>query len=126
IISGSSALHFLLPKKETTWAPHDLDLYTTQRNVNFLLCTLKLQDYHMIYVNTVNNIHYYNSHVVTVFTLTQEGCKINIIISASLTTISPIFHYHSMVLMHFISHNCVFCAYPELTLHQHSFINPFM
>ncbi|KIO12232.1 hypothetical protein M404DRAFT_40957, partial [Pisolithus tinctorius Marx 270] len=108
------------------WTPHDLDLYTTQRNVDFLLCTLKLQGYHMIYVNTTNDVHYYNSLVATVFTITREECKIDIIVSTSLTAVSPIFRYHSTALMNFISHDCIFCTYPKLTLKQCSFVNPFV
>ncbi|KIN99015.1 hypothetical protein M404DRAFT_114703, partial [Pisolithus tinctorius Marx 270] len=108
------------------WTPQDLNLYIVQRNIEFLLAALKIQGYQVIYINAANAVHYYNSHIASVFTLAHNNCKINIVISSSTTAISPIFHYHSTALMNFISHDSVFCAYPELTLHKHSYMDPFI
>ncbi|KAI6142506.1 hypothetical protein BKA82DRAFT_3963545, partial [Pisolithus tinctorius] len=56
-----------------------------------------------------------NSHVASIFSLVCDQRKIDIIVSSSTTPISPIFQYHSMALMNFVTHDSVFCAYLHLT-----------
>ncbi|KIO11376.1 hypothetical protein M404DRAFT_842832 [Pisolithus tinctorius Marx 270] len=126
IISGSTALHFLLAQKEVTWSPHDLDVYTIPKNIEFLLTEVKLRGYQIISVKTGNDVRYYNSHIASIFTLVRNRRKIDIMVSASPTPISPIFQYHSTVLMNFITHDTVFCAYPHLTFQRQSLVNPFV
>ncbi|KAI6142475.1 hypothetical protein BKA82DRAFT_3940937, partial [Pisolithus tinctorius] len=118
IISGSCALHLLLPQGDVMWSPHDVDVYATHKNVDFLIAGIKLQGYQIIHVTTGNDLRYSNSHVASIFSFVCDQCKINIIVSSSTTPISPIFQYHSTALMNFITHDSVFCAYPHLTLHQ--------
>ncbi|KIK21720.1 hypothetical protein PISMIDRAFT_103556 [Pisolithus microcarpus 441] len=62
------------------------------------------------------NLPYPHSHILTIFTLYRKTSKIDVIVSNSTTAISPIFQYHSTVLMNFITTHSVFCAYPQLTL----------
>ncbi|KAI6142505.1 hypothetical protein BKA82DRAFT_3985221, partial [Pisolithus tinctorius] len=56
IISGSCALHLLLPKRDVTWTPHDLDVYATHKNADFLIAGIKLQGYRIIHVTTGNDL----------------------------------------------------------------------
>ncbi|KIO03638.1 hypothetical protein M404DRAFT_145026, partial [Pisolithus tinctorius Marx 270] len=126
VISGSSALHYLLPQREMTWSPHDLDIYTTEKTTHFLLVGLKLQGYQMININTEDEIQNYCLHIIAIFTLVHNKHKVDVFISSSTTPISPVFWYHSTALMNFITHNSIFCAYPHLTLKGLSLVNPFM
>lgn len=43
VISGSTALHILLPECGTSWTPRDLDIYVSQANSAMLLHHVSLQ-----------------------------------------------------------------------------------
>ncbi|KAI5987148.1 hypothetical protein F5J12DRAFT_728579, partial [Pisolithus orientalis] len=48
---------------------------------------------------------------------------INIVVSKTSSALSPIFQFHSTVVMNFFTADSLFCVYPTLTLHHHALIN---
>ncbi|KAI5999554.1 hypothetical protein EDD15DRAFT_2146855, partial [Pisolithus albus] len=126
IISGSCALRLLLPQKDVFWKPDDLDIYVCEREAPQLLNTLLAKGYRLISQTAKNGAQYPPSHVHSIRTLRRHTTQIDVIVSNSTTAISPIFEFHSTILMNFVTAHSVFCAYPHLTLRELSIINPFV
>ena len=115
IVSGSTALHIMLPKASTSWSPSDLNVYIPLCHKFQLTCLLEKKGYHI--ENEGNNIHstYSSSDIFSVMMFANKHNKIDVVISTSLCTVSPIFNFHSTAIMNFISANSIFSAYPSLT-----------
>ncbi|KAI5981220.1 hypothetical protein EDD15DRAFT_2336219 [Pisolithus albus] len=126
VISGSCALRLLLPENDVCWMPDDLDIYVCESKVQDLLRTLMASKYKLTSRTAANDAPYTSSHIQSVCTLHHNSSRIDVIVSNSSTAISPIFQFHSTVLMNFVTAHSVFCAYPEMTTNQLSLINPFV
>ncbi|KAI6027782.1 hypothetical protein BKA83DRAFT_4014945, partial [Pisolithus microcarpus] len=123
VISGSTALHILLPECGTSWTPRDLDIYVLQANSAMLLHHILLQGYRTIKDVDLNKKGYtysMHSHVVVV---TDGHRRIDIIVSSSSAAMTPIFQFHSTAVMNFISVDTIFSCYPALTLRHPSMMN---
>lgn len=126
VLSGSCALHLLLPEAQTCWRPQDLDFYVSHTSVHSLLHNLKTHEYEISAVKTDLFDPYPNSHIHSVITLHHHSSKIDVIVSTNSSPVSPIFQFHSTALINFITSTSIFCAYPQLTLQQLSLVNPFV
>jgi len=116
VISGSTALHFLLPIVSTPWSPTDLDLYIPLR------CQLQLG--HLLKKRGKSNISLYStSKIFTVLTFTKADKKVDVIVSSTDCAVLPIFQFHSTAVMNFFTGNSIFCAYPSLTFRGLSMIS---
>ncbi|KAI5984047.1 hypothetical protein EDD15DRAFT_1810754 [Pisolithus albus] len=74
----------------------------------------------------MDNAPYPSSHIYSVRTLDRNTTQIDVIVSNSTTAISPIFQFHSTILMNFVTAHSVFCACPDLRLRELSVIDPFI
>ncbi|KAI6041948.1 hypothetical protein EDC04DRAFT_2527457, partial [Pisolithus marmoratus] len=123
VISGSTALHLLLPECRTPWKPTDLDIYIPQHNLTLIQNRLKVEGYATIDEPAVNKVGYHYSHVSRVLVVSKDQRKIDIVVSRTATALSPIFQFHSTAVMNFVSADTIFCSYPTLTLHSLSMVN---
>ncbi|KAI6120915.1 hypothetical protein EDD16DRAFT_1444366, partial [Pisolithus croceorrhizus] len=122
VISGSTALHFLLPRLGTPWTPSDLDLYVPQITSVLMLSRLMAQDYRLM-TEGDDDEPYTPSDEVHVVHLTNGLRRIDVVVSGTASALSPIFHFHSTAVMNFVSADTVFCCYPRLTLRHLSLVN---
>ncbi|KAI6011234.1 hypothetical protein BKA83DRAFT_4132226 [Pisolithus microcarpus] len=123
VISGSTALHVLLPECGTLWTPTDLDIYVLHREAERLLDHLTDQGYAIIAELPVKKVGYTYSHVSRLVVLTNGKNSVDVVVSKTSTTLSPIFQFHSTAVMNFISADTIFSGYPTLTLWHLSVVN---
>ncbi|KAI6004663.1 hypothetical protein EDD15DRAFT_2155331 [Pisolithus albus] len=123
IISGSTALHLLLPEYGTRWTPKDLDIYVPLATSTALLNRLHYEGYTIDNQVHMNDVSYTYSHVHEVVVLCKGPNKIDVVISRTSTALTPIFQFHSTVVMNFVSADTFFCSYPRLTLRRLSMVN---
>ena len=122
VISGSSALHFLLPITTTTWKPNDLDLYVPHRYMRELTIRLQNLGYQQLPLNP--HTSYSSPHILAVHKFALREKIIDVIMSSTSAAFSPIFLFDSTAVMNFISADEIFSAYPDLTLQYKSLLNP--
>lgn len=126
VISGSCALYLLQPLFTASWTPNNLDIYVSSDNLQFLLSALSIEGYQDTHAFMPQVRSYKRSHVLTTITLVRAQQTIDVVVTATYSTICPIFLCHSTLLMNFITHDALYCAYPCLTLHRLSLIHPFV
>lgn len=126
-VSGSSALHLLLPVSTTTWKPKDLDLYVPHRSMNTLTLRLQNLGYQLLPRDNPETKPAYtsSSHILCVHKFSLGENTIDVIESCTDAGFSSIFQFHSTALMNFIGADTIFCAYPDLTLQYKSLLNPY-
>ncbi|KAI5987723.1 hypothetical protein EDD15DRAFT_2173323, partial [Pisolithus albus] len=123
VVSGSTALRLLLPEIGTPWNPTDLDIYVPRSTSIQMLRRLKAEGYNRVSEKRQDDARYRNSDVASVILVSNGRNMIDIIISRTSAAISPIFQFHSTVVMNFVSADTVFCCYPNLTLRLLSLVN---
>ncbi|KIN94232.1 hypothetical protein M404DRAFT_58437, partial [Pisolithus tinctorius Marx 270] len=124
VVSGSCALHILLPANETCWILSDLDIYVSCHHMACLsVAHLVGTGYVIVRQQTVNAGPYGSSSIRLVVSFANDCQSIDVIVSSTAAAMSPIFEFHSTAMMNFISANHIFCAYPALTLHLMSLVN---
>ena len=125
VISGSVALHFLPATNQTNWTPTDLDLYMPKANVHQLVSLLGDHGYQVVHQGEVDNSPYTHSNIHTMVSLSNNSIrKIDVVVSKRVAAAAPIFQFHSTIVMNFVSPSRYFCAYPALTFHGLSMVNP--
>ena len=124
-ISGSSALHLLLPASSTTWTPNDLDLYVPHRYMKKFTARLHHFGYQPLARNPRNHSNYSSSHILNIHKFLRGDITIDVIESRTDASFSPIFQFHSTALMNFIGADTIFSAYPDLTMNYKSLLNPY-
>ena len=112
VISGSTALHILLPKSTTLWSPTDLDIYVPMHCQLQLGHLLKNKGYRLQKQVSTNKPA---SKIFTVMTFSKPGKKIDVIVCTTDCAVPPIFQEHCTAAMNFITASSIFCAYPSLT-----------
>jgi len=122
VISGSTALHFLLAKS-TPWLPTDLDIYVPRCHAHHLVTLLNNQGYQLVHQGIIDNSPYSHSQIHTILNLSNGTCRLDIVVSQKNAGLPPIFHFHSMAVMNFILPDRIFCAYPALTFRGLSMVN---
>ena len=123
VVSGSTALHFLLPISSTPWSPTDLDIYVPFRCQLQLSCLLKKKGYHLQKKSKSKGSLYSVSKIFSILTFAKGHRKIDVIVSTSDCGILPIFQFHCTAVMNFITAKSIFCGYPSLTFRALSMIN---
>ncbi|KAI5997165.1 hypothetical protein EDD15DRAFT_2123353, partial [Pisolithus albus] len=123
VVSGSTALHILLPECETAWTPTDLDIYVPQRTCTMMLRRLMLEGYTVVKEKVETRRGYRYSAVSRVIVVGNGCSTIDIVVSRTATSITPIFQFHSTAAMNFFSADTIFCSYPNLTLRHLSMAN---
>ena len=124
LVSGSAALHILLPPKSTTWVPTDLDIYVPHPHFHYLSVLLQQEHgYHLIQEGNANVNPYTFSLIRSVATFSKGNQHIDVIVSKT-AAIGPILQFHSTAVMNFIDADNIFCAYPALTFQNLARINP--
>ncbi|KAI5982957.1 hypothetical protein EDD15DRAFT_2110694, partial [Pisolithus albus] len=116
IISGSTALHILLPEDGTPWIPRDLDLYVPEATSGRLLSQLALEGYTSAGDVDLTMPGYPHGQASRQVVLTKGAKAIDIIVSSTCSAIGPILQFHSTAVMNFISADTIFSCYPSLTL----------
>ncbi|KAJ7221908.1 hypothetical protein C8J57DRAFT_1253834 [Mycena rebaudengoi] len=113
IISGSVPLAILTGG---TFVPHDLDIYVPASQEETMLNLLELH-FGCTSEASSNGEYADQGEVSTIrwMTSTDRSCKLNIMTCRGESAITPIFHFHSTLVMNFISVHGLYCAYPKLT-----------
>ena len=124
VISGSAALHLMLPPKFTNWTPQDLDIYAPYTHHISLYARLLNMGYSITDEHDSDEPPYSDSLIKQVATLSNGTRQIHVIFSKCETAFTPIFEFHSTAVMNFISADHIFSAYPNLTFNGLSMINP--
>ncbi|KIN98795.1 hypothetical protein M404DRAFT_156900 [Pisolithus tinctorius Marx 270] len=81
--------------------------------------------YYIIHQSHIDASAYSAAAVCNILTFSNGSCYIDVVVSKTMTTISPLFQFHSTAVMNFISADSIFCTYPGLTLHRHVLINAY-
>ena len=124
VVSGSAALHLLLPAATTNWTPSDLDLYVPRSGYSALESWIARQGYCISHIGARNGNTYLFSTMEQRLRFSNGVHTIEIIVSKTEAACAPIFHFHSTAVMNFVTANGIFCAYPKLTLAYLSMVNP--
>jgi hypothetical protein len=128
VISGSQTLHFMMPPYNHSWAPADMDMYTSLKGYEELIKYMGHKGYKMISDGKQKQSDYTTGRgiggIQFVTTMIRGDSRIDIIVSARISPIVPIFHFHSTVVTNFISAHGFFSAYPLLTEAYRGLINP--
>ena len=124
VMSGSSALHILLPAKTTSWVPINLDIYVLSLHYHHLSVLLDIYGYQKIHKGKENVSRCSSSLIHNVVTFANGDQQIDVIVLKIAGGISPILQFHSMAVMNFFRADHLFCAYPALTLNHLAKVNP--
>ncbi|KAI6010747.1 hypothetical protein F5J12DRAFT_698907, partial [Pisolithus orientalis] len=123
VISGSAALHMVLPANTCSWPLSDLDIYVSHSHQAQLYNLLQNHHFTIVCQGHACLNDYSPSTIFTVTTFSNNGKLVIIIISRTSSVLSPIFQFHSTTIMNFFSANSLFCTYPSLTLCHCTMIN---
>ena len=124
VVSGSAALHLLMPPKTIRWTPEVLDILVPNAYYLSLRVELEHQGYAIVKQTREDHGSYTYSQIRQVVSLSNGKRSLVVVVSKAPASIAPIFQYHSTAAMNFVSAEHIFCAYPELTLRGLSMINP--
>jgi hypothetical protein len=118
LVSGSCALLALMPWDFT---PNDIDIYVPRSKARFALAKLQADFGYLLESgpksgSSISLIH-------SCYTLRRGGAIVNLLVCHGEDAVRPIFGFHSTVVMNFISHDTLFCAYPSLTFERRSLLN---
>ncbi|KAI6157967.1 hypothetical protein BKA82DRAFT_21971 [Pisolithus tinctorius] len=113
VVSGSCALHMLLPANKTSWVPADLDIYVSCRHMACLSVLLEHNGYLIMNQRAVDAGPYGSSSIRSVILFANGWRTIDVIVSSTVAAMSPIFEFHSTAVMNFIAADHIFCAYPN-------------
>ena len=128
VISGSQALHFMMPPYNHSWAPADMDMYTSLKGYEELIKYIGDKGYKMLSDGEKKQ----NNYTITkgfggiqfVTTMIRGDSRIDIIVSSCVSPMVPIFYFHSTVVTNFISAYRFFSVYPLLNKAYCGLINP--
>ena len=124
VISGSTALHLLLPAVTTNWVPSDLDLYVPSSGYSKLEHWIARQGYCISHVGErAGNVYLYAT-MEQKLRFSNGLRTIEIVVSKTEAACAPIFQFHSTAVMNFFSAERIFCAYPKHTFAYLSMVNP--
>lgn len=118
VISGSAALLLLFP---WSFEPGDLDIYVPRSQINFTIKVIR--DMFGFELYRTAGPYVKNEAIQGIFWFRKGEITLNVISSTTDNPLEPIFHFHSTVVMNFISSVGIFCAYPTLTLKRRGLVN---
>ncbi|KIN94082.1 hypothetical protein M404DRAFT_35384 [Pisolithus tinctorius Marx 270] len=111
VVSGSAALRMVLPAHACHWLSSDLDIYVPLHSHKQLYNLLQQNHYNIICNGKPNVQHYSASSIFTVTTFGNGQSLINIIISKTVSALSPIFQFY--IHRH---HELLLCRLPILRI----------
>ncbi|KAH7905426.1 hypothetical protein BJ138DRAFT_1017720 [Hygrophoropsis aurantiaca] len=123
VISGSSALRFVLPRWTTGWNPKDLDIYIPCERKSPVVAFLTTQGYDIISASADSYGELEEQAISQIIHMRNVEKCIDIIESCSDSSIAPILRFHSTPVMNFFTADACFSAYPNLTTHYSAMIN---
>ncbi|KIO01175.1 hypothetical protein M404DRAFT_116015, partial [Pisolithus tinctorius Marx 270] len=123
VISGSFALHMVLPANSCAWTPSDIDIYMPLCQMCYLSMKLECEGYNIIHKSCIEASPYNMSAIHSILTFSNGTHHIDVIVSRTLTAISLLFQFCSTAVMNFISADSIFGTYPNLTFHHCTLIN---
>ncbi|KAI6157004.1 hypothetical protein BKA82DRAFT_25856 [Pisolithus tinctorius] len=88
VVSGSCALHMLLPANETSWVPADLDIYVSCRHMACLSVLLEHNGYLIVRQRAVDAGPYGSSSIRSVVSFANGQRSINVIVSSTVAAVS--------------------------------------
>jgi hypothetical protein len=126
IVSGSVALAFMVPATSLGWSPSDMDIYVTESTVGTWIGYLNLCGYKLERPRKDRSSTYTvrpEIHEVVCLEHHVSGRRIDMIIAVN-DLRTPIFRYHSTIVMNCLSADGFFSAYPLLTASLRGVMNP--
>ncbi|KIM52124.1 hypothetical protein SCLCIDRAFT_141871 [Scleroderma citrinum Foug A] len=123
VVSGSTALHYLLPLATTPWTLTDLDIYVPLRFCHQLENLLICHGYCIVKQGKHNDSLYSLSKIYMVMSFINNYKKIDVIVCKTDGAVLPIFQFHCTAVMDFITASSIYCAYPSLTFWGLAMIN---
>ncbi|KAI6030966.1 hypothetical protein F5J12DRAFT_692680, partial [Pisolithus orientalis] len=70
--------------------------------------------YYIIHQSHIDASTYSAAAVCNILMFSNGSHYTDVVVSKTMTTISPLFQFHSTAVMNFISTDGIFCAYPGL------------
>jgi hypothetical protein len=133
VISGSSALYFMIPSWDVDWVPRDLDIYVPNYARYEFVGYLESEGFEVVRrCSSVAELDP-NGHILgtyeelggfdEVIIMKQGSLSIDLIISVNTCAVECIIRFHQTVVMNFISSRGFFSAYPTLTDRARSLAN---
>jgi hypothetical protein len=122
IVSGSSIVWLLdgFPEK---WSPGDLDVYCPPGEGPKLIEFLQTQGYAMDPSYSPHDSSFFkNAKLLSATAMKNGNLKIDVLETATFSTLQSVLWYHSTVVMNYISWNEIAVLYPALTLQERSAI----
>ncbi|KAJ8580434.1 hypothetical protein M405DRAFT_706132, partial [Rhizopogon salebrosus TDB-379] len=121
VVSGSCALSITQPKA-LALEPHDMDIYTTKVFEKRVLRFLAKQEGYGIYSEA--RTRYTSSGMRDLFRLRRGKRAIDVVVTGHQSSLAPIFHFHSTIVMNYISADTICCVYPLWTSKNRGLVNP--
>ncbi|KIJ13579.1 hypothetical protein PAXINDRAFT_80753, partial [Paxillus involutus ATCC 200175] len=119
VISGSLVLYLFDPSQG--WLPNDMDLYMPRSQASWA----GLHSHNPVKDVTERHCHYHACNdIVSMVMLTNGDHTIDIVELTTISALSPIFKFHLTAVMNYVTAEGFFSAYPVLTTHGRSLINP--
>lgn len=121
VISGSSALQFMLPFTSQNWTCHDLDIYTPITHGLLMTNFLKLEGYRVLRTSKAQSSYRPGNFDVT--TMKKGNLSIDIVVVHGASFFTVISRFHLTCVMNFLSADGFFSAYPTLTASGYSIVS---
>lgn len=127
VISGSFALFFIFVIDDSSWFPHNVDVYVARENFQNLSQGLQQSGFTSVSMVIADRCYPGNevAWVVCVSNL-LAGRAINVMVTRSPSPISLLFQFHSSLVMNYISVDTFFSTYPTLSSRAVGFPNPLL
>lgn len=120
VVSGSAALVVLNP---WSFTPNDIDIYVPPTNSALLVHLLKTN---FGYVSDKVAYGYPAfSGITAIHTLKKGIHSVQVMVTSSDNPVDAIFHFHSTLVMNFVSADVVYSAYPTLTSQRRGLKNQY-
>lgn len=137
VVSGSAVLQMMLSVSfehriggGLGWNEGDMDIYvpTTEGpegEPRLLQYLISKEGYTVAHENK-KKIGSYSPYaeIKDIITLTKGTNNVDLIVSATRFSVSPVFRFHTTVVMNFMTGTAIFSAYPEMTCRMRGLVNP--
>ncbi|KAG9312347.1 hypothetical protein JVU11DRAFT_7665 [Chiua virens] len=121
-VLGSSVLHIIFSMCNNAWQAKDVDMYVPLGRCQPIFNYLKHKGF--VHTSSYSPHPYSGSLIQSISTMEQDASKVDVIESQHDTALSPIFDFHLMAVMNYITADSVFAAYLSFTNDHQAIINP--